>query len=201
MSGESKKTKQTLRWAVVKDYWLEISQKSTEDPLLIIHLGFAEIKPMPINENTGTCILIKMNSYSGGMEYKFTTNNHFDIIDFYDSLQKGKESWASLVKEGISFISYEASFKNKGGLRTKSIDCSASPGGVSFSTGKSPTDVTVFPYSKILYAKSIENNKAQCFEIGFNGSQKSEMQLQCHNCLEMKKILTIILFNLNNRTM
>ncbi|KAH0787244.1 hypothetical protein GPJ56_008755 [Histomonas meleagridis] len=201
VNSDSKKSKPTPRWVVVNNFWLEISQKSTEEPFLIIHLGFTETMPLPIEENPGlNTLIVKTNSYSGNFEYKFTTNNRFDIIEFNDSLQQGKESWNNLVRNGSPLTSYEASFKNKKvGLFTKSVECSVSPGGIKISTGKSSAETTQYTYDQISYVRPIENKQAQCFEIALEGGQKSEIQLQSHGCLEIEKILAVILYHLAKR--
>jgi hypothetical protein len=42
--ADPKKQKPTLRWVTVSEYWLLISAKPTEPPLVSLHLGFCDFR-------------------------------------------------------------------------------------------------------------------------------------------------------------
>ncbi|EAY04104.1 hypothetical protein TVAG_483420 [Trichomonas vaginalis G3] len=196
------KQKPTLRWVTVNEYWLEISVKPLEPPLITIHLGFVNFRPgnaedaLPINS-------LVLNTFGpiGEWQIFISTNNRFEILDFYEALVKGRDCWNTFLSSDQQVTTFESSFKDKniGFLGGRSVECNLSPSG--FKTMRSQTESTLFKYSDVVYLRPVrfDTRQGACFEMVVKASkqQRSDLLFQCHDHAEMKKFITIFLYNLN----
>ena len=198
--SEPKKPKLTLRWATVNNFWLEISSKPSESPLLTIHLGFSDFKPPQPQDNAPVNSLLlttESDSLVGPFSITLSTNNRFDILDLNQALVEGRECWTKILQDGIEPLTFESSFKDKksGFLGGKNVECSIDPQG--FKTNRSPTEKQIYQFSQISYVRPLpfDNRQGACFEMIIDkSSQKPEMLFQCHDHAEMLKFLEIFLF-------
>ena len=203
VNTDTKKSKPVPRWLSVNGCWLEISQKSSEDPYLIINLGFTDINPLPIEESNGSnALLLTTNSFQGPAEYKLWTNNRFDIVELCDSLMSGKKYWEEIVASDESVLQNNLKFKfiKKSGLLTKSVDYLFEKDGLKVAS-KGGIPVT-YKWDNIVWSRCNDNKQMLGIEISLEGTQKTELQFQCHDSNEMKSFLTNILYFLSkNKSM
>lgn len=198
MPIDSKKLKLTLRWAVINDYWLEISTKPSESPILTFHLGFTDFYPTNTDESTPTnALMLQTQSVIGSYSMMISTTNHFDILELTQALIQGKERWKQLMEKGIENTTLELSFKDKKNsfLVAKNVDCSISPQG--FKAQKSPTESTLITFDQIAFARPVcfDSRQGSCFEVSLDGnSQKIEMVYQCHSHDEMKSFMEVFTY-------
>ncbi|KAH0791937.1 hypothetical protein GPJ56_004121 [Histomonas meleagridis] len=199
---DAKKSKQTLRWARVNGFWLEMSSNPKDLPNISIHLGFTNFKPSMEANGDANALELKTYSFAGEFEMKITTNNRFDILDLNQALVQGKECWKQCLENGIKQTSYESSFKDKKNsfLGGKNIECSISPEG--FKTSRSATESTQYSFNQILFIRPLpfDSRHGACFEMAVNnGKAKVEMLYQCHDHAEMEKFLMIFLYHLSKQ--
>lgn len=199
---DQKKQKPTLRWASVNEFWLEISAKPNEPPLLSIHLGFTDFRPPPPEENAPVnALVLKTSSVIGQFSMIISTNNRFDILDLNQALADGKRAWQATLGTGLPQLKFESSFKDKksGFLGGKNVECSLTPEG--FQTLKSATEKNFYTFDQIEYARPIlfDSRKGECFEIALahaHGQKDQSMVFQCHDHNEMKTFITLFLYHL-----
>ena len=195
-SDAKKAQKTTLRWACVNGFWLEISAKPSEPPLLSIHLGFTDFRPpAPEDNQPVNALMLTTSSFVGNFSMLISTNNRFDILDLNQALADGKRAWQATLAEGLPQTKFESSFKDKksGFLGGKNVECSLTPEG--FKTLKSATDTNFYTFNQISYARPVlfDSRKGECFEIL---ADQKEMVFQCHDHNEMKSFITLFLFHL-----
>lgn len=201
LNKQKAKQKSTLRWVSVNDFWLEISAKADEPPLVTIHLGFVTFRPpMPNDGLSPNTLIFTTKSIIGEWDFIITTNNRFEIIDFNKSLIVGKQKWENMLVSGPPQLSFESLFKDKnyGFLGGKNVECSISPEG--FKMIRSQTESLLVPFESIEFIRPVrfDTRKGSCFEIRvFQAQNKPDMVFQCHDHTEMKKFLTIFLFHLS----
>lgn len=196
------KQKPTLRWVTVTDYWLEISMRPIEPPLITVHLGYVTFRPgtpdeaLPINS-----LVLNTHGPIGSWQIVITTNNRFEILDFYEALVKGKEAWNQILIKELPITTFESSFKNKnaGFLGGRNVECHLSP--IGFKTNKSPTESTTYKFSEVLLIRPVrfDTRQGACFEMVIKApkQQRSDLVFQCHDHAEMKKFLTLFLYHLS----
>ena len=197
---DPKKPKPTLRWATVNEFWLEISSKPSEPPLLTIHLGFSDFRPpLPTDNAPVNSLLLTTDSNSlvGPFSISLSTNNRFDILELNQALVEGKEYWKRILQDGIPSLTFESSFKDKksGFLGGKNVECSISTAG--FKTQRSATEMTLIQFSQVLFVRPLpyDTRQGACFEMSINKTaQKPDMLFQCHDHAEMKQFLQIFLY-------
>lgn len=201
--ADQRKTKPTLRWATVNEYWLEISSKPSEAPFLSIHLGFTDFRPPPPEEmNPVNSLIVKTDSFFGQFTMLISTNNRFDILDLNKALVDGRNAWKQVLATGLSQTRFESSFRDKksGFLGGKNVECSISDEG--FKTLRSATESTIYKFEQIAYVRPVlfDSRRGECFEISCDKAGQKEkeglMVFQCHDHQEMKTFITMFLFHL-----
>lgn len=198
---DPKKSKLTLRWATVNDFWLEISPKPSEPPILTIHLGFTEFYPIQTENNTPVNALqLKTDSIVGSFSIILSTNNRFDILDLNQALVQGKDCWRQLNENGPQLQSLDLVLKDRksGIFSNKNIECSISDQG--FKTQRTPAETAIYTFNQISYVRPVyfDARQGSCFEVSIDlDQQKIELLLQCHNHDEMIKFLLIFTYYLS----
>ena len=192
------KQKTTLRWVMINDYWLEISSKPGEPPLITIHLNFLKFRPpnnnepLPINS-----LILTTNSFFGDWELVLSTNNRFEILDLNKALFKGQENWNKLMETGPNQLTFESSFKDKniGFLGGKNVECNLSIEGFKTIRSQSESNLYLFENIKLIRPVRFDTRQGSCFEMQvIQQNLKPELLFQCHDHLEMKKFLTIFYY-------
>jgi hypothetical protein len=206
-----KKLKLTLRWACVQDYWLVLSTKPNEPPLLTLHLGLCQIRPATAEERADmklpglpvNTLLVQtdpiLGDFPGGMIY-LATHNRFDILDLDAALQAGKEAWDafSTATRPESELTFNETLKDKKNsfLVTKNVDCSITPQGFHVS-GPRPTDISNTEFDQILYLRPLPYESKQGNSIEMKVGQagpKPDFVLECRDQNEMRRLLMIVYY-------
>jgi hypothetical protein len=204
-----KKSRLCLRWSSVQDYWLEISTKPSEPPMLTVHLGFCVFSPvkpeerakfsgMPIN----TLMVTTTFPYGEFPCPLFLgTHNRFDILDLNDALVAGKASWEQYLSQikPDTDLGFRENLKDKKAslLGAKSLECSILPTG--FQTVKSATESTTFDFGNIGYVRPVpfDNRQGLAFEMKLKQGVKPDgLLLECHDHAELRRLLSILYFHL-----
>ena len=198
---QKKQTKTTIRWVTVESWWLKISPKPNEDPIITINLGFCLFTPVKVDDNIlSTSIEIKTGCIQGNLSLVLLTNSRYELLDLNDALVKGKNEWITFVRRPLNEINIQGSFreKKKSFIGSKMLNCQISPEG--FKTSRSTLDSCItyhFNQISCVYPSFFDKFQGTCFDIIFKNpqnvsksSQQTEMTLQCHNFQEMIKFIT-----------
>lgn len=197
VNSDPKKAKPVPKWVTVNGCWLEISQKSSENPYLIINLGFIDIKPLSIDENCGSNgIFVATNSFQGSAAYRLWTNNRFDIIELCDAIQSGQKRWDEIAAADVSVLesNMQFSFSKKSRLLTKNIELSFDKDGLNVISKGSEKQ---YKWCNIVNSKCNDNKQTLGIEISLEGTKKKYMQYQCHDINEVKSFLTDLYYFLS----
>jgi hypothetical protein len=199
-SADTKKQKPALRWVTVSEYWLLISAKASEAPLLSIHLGFCDFSPaLPEQNYPINTLLFRTQGPSGALPvdpFAVYTHNRYDILDFNDALVQGRQRWTEVLESGNSPTSISSTLKDrKGGLLgSNKVECSLSFEG--FKVTRSATDTTTYELSQVAYVRPapFDTKQGSSFELVVNRpGGKPEMLFQCRDPAEMRQFVTIFL--------
>ena len=200
------KPKPTLRWVTVNEYWLEISSKPLEAPLITIHLGFANFRPPKIDEPYSiNSIILSTFGPVNEWEIVISTNNRFEILDLNEALVQGQQAWNNLLTNGPPSLTFESSFKDKnsGFLGGRSVECSISKEG--FKAMRSQNESTLYTFDNVIYINPVrfDTRQGSCFEMYVKPikQQRQDLLFQCHDHSEMKQFLTLFFYYLvqNNK--
>ena len=194
------KPKPTLRWVTVKDYWLEISSKPLEAPLITIHLGFVTYRPPNRDEPYSiNSLIISTFEPVNEWEIVISTNNRFEILDLNEALVQGQKAWNTLLTNGPPSLTFEGNFKDKnsGFLGGRSVECSISQEG--FKAMRSQNEITFYTLDNIIYINPVrfDTRQGSCFEMYVKPikQQRQDLLFQCHDHEEMKQFLTIFYYH------
>jgi hypothetical protein len=198
-SAETKKQKPTLRWVTVSDYWLLISPKPTEPPLLSIHLGCCDFSPaLPEQPYPINTLLFRTQGPCGSLPIDplaIYTHNRFDILDLNAALVQGRRRWTEALESGAAQGSATSTLKDrKGGILVNNkLECALSAEG--FKVTRSATDSAVYDLSQVAYVRPLPFDKqGSSFELVVNRpSAKPEMHFQCKDPAEMRQFVTAFL--------
>jgi hypothetical protein len=205
---DPKNPKLTLRWVTVTEFWLEVSPKPTEQPLITFHLGFCDIAPplpeenpklegLPVNR-----LIVKTRSFLGDFPTHFVlaTHNRFDILDLNEAMVQGKKAWDRVLNSGMGQRSFEGTFRDKkGGFLSKEVECLLSAEGFRTSRGAESTTVEL---RHVVFVRPLPYDTPKRASVEMKVSQpglKPDLLFQCRDHAEMRTFVAFFLFLLTKQ--
>lgn len=91
---------ETFMWVEIKDYWITISRKHNDPPIITLNIGMTSIKLAEPNytRSYNNSIELEATGFQKSPKIRLSTNNRFDILAFCKAFIDGAESWREFTQ-------------------------------------------------------------------------------------------------------